>query len=147
MGHSKIGEIGKPYRFSSTNQPAVKGTRKGVRNRSTVAKEILNLPLQYKDHTGKMQQGTIEDAMYAAQARKAIQKGDTFAFNALLDSAYGKARQTIEVTENEPVEYNYDNLTDEELELLARLQRKALGRNPDGTLIERQGAEDAEIVE
>lgn len=61
----------------------LKGKPKGSRNRSTIIKELLMT-------------GDNEYKMHLAQLLKAIEKGDTNAYKAILDSAYGAPVQTIE---------------------------------------------------
>lgn len=62
------------------------GRPKGARNRSTIIKELLA-------------QGDNELKMHMAQLLKAIEKSDTNAYKAILDSAYGAPVQQIEQTE------------------------------------------------
>lgn len=75
IGQFKKGESGNPN-----------GRPKGARNRSTIIKELL-------------QQGDNELKMHMAQLLKAIEKSDTNAYKAILDSAYGAPVQQIEQTE------------------------------------------------
>lgn len=63
------------------------GRPKGSRNRSTILKELLDINDQ-------------ETKMHQAQINKAIQ-GDTNAYKAVLDSAYGSPVQQIEQTNTE----------------------------------------------
>lgn len=83
------------------------GRPKGVLNRSTVARKVLSLMTAlpenqlkaliklYPEINAKM---TIEEIMTLIQANRAITKGDTAAYKALLDSAYGAPKQEIEQT-------------------------------------------------
>ena len=89
----KKGESGNPI-----------GKPKGVRNRSTILKELLSL-------------NDNELKMHLAQINKAIEKEDTNAYKAVLDSAYGAPVQQIEQTNTE---IDLSGLTTDELkELLA----------------------------
>ena len=63
------------------------GRPKGSRNRSTILKELLDINDQ-------------ETKMHQAQINKAID-GDTNAYKAVLDSAYGSPVQQIEQTNTE----------------------------------------------
>jgi hypothetical protein len=69
--------------FSKDYQPEKNGRKKGSRNRSTIIKELLMT-------------GDNEYKMHLAQLLKAIEKGDTNAYKAILDSAYGAPIQTVE---------------------------------------------------
>ena len=82
--------------FTKENQPANKGRKVGSRNRSTIIKELL-------------MQGDNEYKMHLAQLLKAIEKGDTNAYKAILESAYGAPVQTIEVNNTT----NYPDWMDE----------------------------------
>lgn len=82
------------------------GRRKGSRNRSTVAQQVLGTiidvggiknkavrdGIEKLGFTGKVE---IETLITAAQAITAL-KGNTLAYNALMDSAHGKPKATIE---------------------------------------------------
>lgn len=74
----------------------IKGRKVGTRNRSTIIKELL-------------MQGDNELQMHLAQLAKAIEKGDTNAYKAILESAYGAPVQTIEVNNTT----NYPDWMDE----------------------------------
>jgi hypothetical protein len=63
------------------------GRPKGTRNRSTILKELLDL-------------NDNELKMHLAQIEKAIELKDTSAYNAVLDSAYGKPTQQTDITTN-----------------------------------------------
>ena len=63
------------------------GRPKGTRNRSTILKELLDL-------------NDNELKMHMAQIEKAIELKDTSAYNAVLDSAYGKPTQQTDITTN-----------------------------------------------
>lgn len=71
-----------------------KGRPKGSRNRSTIIREILELV----NETGKDNEYSIN----MAQVEKAL-NGDTLAYKAIMDSAYGAPKQEIEQTNIERV--------------------------------------------
>lgn len=73
--------------FGKNNNANPNGRPKGSRNRSTILKELLDL----EDNELKM---------HMAQIKKAIDLSDTSAYNAVLDSAYGKAQQQTDITTN-----------------------------------------------
>ena len=103
------------HQFSSENQPLKNGRPKGVKNRSTIARAIMDTNIKipekilsklkeiYPDMANNL---TIEEAMAYIQATKAIQDKDTAAYKALMDSGYGLPKQEIDqnITENQKVE-------------------------------------------
>lgn len=75
-----------------------KGRGKGVKNRSTVARELLELVTQSRnilDPDDPNTEFTQEELMMAKMIQSA-KEGDVAAFKAVLDSAYGTPKQTIE---------------------------------------------------
>jgi len=87
----------KPFKKGEVANPT--GRPKGVRNRSTILKELLSL-------------NDNELKMHLAQINKAIIKEDTNAYKAVLDSAYGAPIQQIEQTNTE---IDLSDLTTDEL--------------------------------
>ena len=84
----------KPFKKGESGNPS--GRPKGSRNRSTIAKKWLNVSKVGKNPiTGEEEELTQEDIMTLAQIRKAI-SGDTSAYKALEDSAYGAPIQQID---------------------------------------------------
>lgn len=73
--------------FGPNNNANPNGRPKGSRNRSTILKELLDL-------------NDNELKMHMAQIKKAIESSDTSAYNAVLDSAYGKPQQQTDITTN-----------------------------------------------
>jgi hypothetical protein len=87
-----------PERINKNGHP------KGIRNRSTIAKAILQMKLKLpvdvmqtiqKDFPEITDRMTIEDIMTIIQVREAIVKGNTNAYKAVMDSAYGQPTQGI----------------------------------------------------
>ena len=75
------------------------GRPKGKRNRATIAREWLEVEQNVTNPiTGQKETLQQQDLITLAQI-KAAREGSTQAFNALMDSAYGKIEQTIEFTE------------------------------------------------
>lgn len=70
-----------PFQKGESGNPA--GRPKGARNRSTIVRELLEL-------------NENELKMHLAQIKKAIEKEDTNAYKAVLDSAYGAPKQTTD---------------------------------------------------
>jgi hypothetical protein len=77
----------KDFQFEKGKSGNPKGKPKGIRNRSTILKELLDL-------------NDNELKMHMAQIKKAIESSDTSAYNAVLDSAYGKPQQQTDITTN-----------------------------------------------
>jgi Arc/MetJ-type ribon-helix-helix transcriptional regulator len=70
-----------PFQKGESGNPA--GRPKGAKNRSTIVRELLELDEN-------------ELKMHLAQIKKAIEKEDTNAYKAVLDSAYGAPKQTTD---------------------------------------------------
>lgn len=79
----------------------------GTKNRSTIAKEVLKMAAKYpvsvfkklkKQYPALEKEMTIEEMMTIIQANKAIVKQDTYAYISIMDSGYGKAGQSMELT-------------------------------------------------
>lgn len=84
----------KPFAEGQSGNP--KGRPKGSRNRSTIAKIWLSASqVQKNPISGKDEELTQEDIITLQQINKA-RKGDTQAYKALLDSAYGAPKQEVE---------------------------------------------------
>lgn len=84
----------KSYKPGQSGNP--KGKPKGSRNRSTIAKEMLEVMMNAKSLDGEDSKMTAEEAMTAKMILKALSDGDVSAYKALMDSAYGTPKQTIE---------------------------------------------------
>jgi hypothetical protein len=96
------------------------GRPEGVRNRSTIARRVLEmdgivpekvfntLKAMYPAIERKM---SVEEIATIIQANKAITKSDTQALEKLMDSAYGKAPQSVKVggDEETPLQINLTN--------------------------------------
>lgn len=72
-----------PFPKGTSGNP--NGRPKGVKNRSTIVRMLL-------------EQNDQELKMHQKQIDKAIESGDTSAYNAVLDSAYGKPMQQTDIT-------------------------------------------------
>lgn len=90
------------------------GRPKGSRNRSTVAREVLQTVINVQaikskavrqaiENLGFTNEVDIETLITAAQAITAL-KGNTLAYQALMDSAHGKPKTTIEHDVMTPIE-------------------------------------------
>ena len=83
-----------PFKPGQSGNP--KGRPKGAKSRSTVIKRWLEAMDKGKNPmTGEVENMSVEDKMTLALIGKAL-KGDTQAYKALMDSAYGQPKQEIE---------------------------------------------------
>ncbi len=108
-GKGKIHEHPNAGKNDFSKRPEQAGRPVGARNRSTIAKKILELKsilsseafeklIQlFPDITQGM---TTEEIATLVQAHKAIVEGDTAAYRSLLDSAYGSPQQQLDHTNN-----------------------------------------------
>lgn len=86
----------KPFKKGQSGNP--KGRPKGGKNRATVLRELMALTRKGKDPiTGESKDFTHEELMCMSIMKKAIEKGDVQAFNAIYDSLYGKAKSSDEL--------------------------------------------------
>lgn len=86
----------KPFEKGESGNPA--GRPKGAKNRSTIAKQWLEVNQKLKNPlTGNEETMSQEDLMTLALIKKA-REGDVAAYKALMDSGYGSPVQQIEQT-------------------------------------------------
>ena len=89
----------KKHQFQKGQSGNPKGRPKGVRNRS---KEILNLISEGTNPITREQQDmSQEHLLYFALLKKARQ-GDVAASKAILDSAYGQPKESVDVSTDAP---------------------------------------------
>lgn len=82
------------WKEGESGNPA--GRPKGTKNRATIARKWLEVLEKIKNPiTNAQEELTQEEIMTLAQIAKA-RKGDTRAYQALMDSAFGQPKQTIE---------------------------------------------------
>jgi hypothetical protein len=121
----------KPPKKGEVRNP--NGRPKGTPNIKTVLRKWLETEQKGKNpFTNKEENMTQLDVIVLQQLVKA-RKGDTTAFNTLLDRYFGRAKQTLEVdvdhtTNGEPINesaIDLSKLTDAELRTLVKLERKA----------------------
>ncbi len=93
--------------FTSDNQPVNSGRPVGVRNRSTVARKILDMLITIPDESFAAlqanfpdiaQQVTIEE--YITMQQSVLATKETNAYKALMDSAYGAPKQEVAMKTN-----------------------------------------------
>lgn len=83
----------KPWKKGQSGNP--NGRPKGSKNRSTIARKWLGTKEKFRNPiTGEIEELTQEDITTLAQVLKA-RKGDTNAYKALEDSAYGSPTQQV----------------------------------------------------
>jgi len=91
-----------PKPFTSENQPATRGRKKGVPNRATVYKKILKTKIPVTMPDGSIQDLTAYEAAALGQVKSAI-KGNTQAWKEIQDTLHGKITDTTElIVEQEP---------------------------------------------
>jgi hypothetical protein len=101
-----------PKKFTSEYQPSREAKSKGALKRHA-GERLLNAVVgdgDLKEAAEKMlyalgievDEVTVEWLMYLAQIQKAVQQGDTNAFNAVMDRVKGKPKQSLEVEAKEP---------------------------------------------
>lgn len=100
-----------PKPFSNTNQPSPEAKKAGWAKRNAL-RDLLNITTgakfegstkDYRELTAKYlgieeKYVTVKMVMEFRQIEKAILKGDTIAFNAIMDRAFGKPKQETELT-------------------------------------------------
>lgn len=93
-----------PWRKGQSGNP--NGYMKGVKNRSTIAKKILAmkgiLPSQVFDKLKVVfpeieERMTVEEIMTIVMAGKAITKADHNAYIVIMDSGYGKPKESVDI--------------------------------------------------
>lgn len=143
-GRHKVNGAADGVPFSKENQPSPEAKSKGW-DRKRVGKELAAqiLSLKFKGANNspllkniasyfgvKEKDITVEMMMMFRQAEKAISKSDTFAFNAFMDRAHGKAKMDIttngkDINTPPPPGSNidYTQLPDEVLEAIVKARK------------------------
>jgi len=95
------------YEFKKGVSGNPKGKPKGTLNRSTIAKKWLEVLSQEEIEDGEVKWLSNEESMTLALIRKA-RNGDVNAYKALMDSAYGTAKDTVDInsTESKSIDFN-----------------------------------------
>jgi len=92
----------KPFQKGQSGNP--EGKIPGTKNRSTIARKILEMKALYKDDAlSKLQEQypeitkdtTVEEMMTIIQVNRAIMSEDPNSYKAVLDSAYGSPKQEV----------------------------------------------------
>mgnify|MGYP003649279192 FL=1 len=94
------------YEFKKGVSGNPKGKPKGTLNRSTIAKRWLEVLSEEEVEDGVVKWLSNEEAITLALIQKA-RKGDVNAYKALMDSAYGTAKDTVDInsTENKSIDF------------------------------------------
>jgi len=95
------------YKKGQSGNP--KGRPKGSLNRSTIAKKWLEVLSQEELEDGVVKWLSNEEAITLALIQKA-RKGDVNAYKALMDSAYGTAKDTVDINSNETKSIDFKKL-------------------------------------
>lgn len=97
----------KPFVNGDDPRRNIKGRFEGSKNRSTIARKILEMKALYKDDALEELQKqypeitkdtTVEEMMTIIQVDRAIKDQDPVSYKALLDSAYGAPKQEVDHT-------------------------------------------------
>jgi hypothetical protein len=97
------------YEFKKGESGNPNGRPKGSLNRSTIAKKWLEVLSQEELEDGQVKWLSNEEAMTLALIRKA-RNGDVNAYKALMDSAYGTAKDTVDINSNEKRSIDFKHL-------------------------------------
>jgi hypothetical protein len=98
-----------PFQVGEDDRRNKNGRPVGVKNRSTVAREVLSRVVNLDKATfNKLKkiypdiepQMTVEQIMTFVQTGKSISRADTYAYNSVMDSAYGKPAQDLDIKAN-----------------------------------------------
>lgn len=131
MGNPNIAKEGEKYLITPESRALItNNSRKGKPNRSTVANKWLDVKVKVKDLEENDVTVTMEDAIFLAQARKAISFGDTNAAVFCYDQRYGKIKPEESKSDSNSEGVNLSLLTTDELKQMAALERKARGLPP-----------------
>ncbi len=131
--------------FTAERQPETEARKKGWLKRKKakdLVKEIMSLDFvganpEFRENMARYfgvepEELSVEGALVMAQLAPAINKGDTAAFNSIMDRAYGKPKEDRIAAAN-PLQMA--DKTDDELEALLKQTLKKLNGNinPTGT--------------
>lgn len=107
--------------FTPDYQPENAGRPKGVKNRSTIARKVLEMSAIMPEEMleklrdtfpGIEQRMTTEEIATIAIMGQAIAKGDYNAYKTIMDSAYGAPKQEVATTVTNVNVLNNDPLND-----------------------------------
>jgi hypothetical protein len=111
----------KKHQFTSENQPKKRRSRKGIPNRATVYRNLLDLLVSAPDPQGR---GYIKLTLYEAMALgqiRAAMRGNTRAWIEIQDSLFGKQASEVGLTlSRREMKMFLDKLSDKELDQLVK---------------------------
>lgn len=88
----------KPFNSESASEAGKKSSREGIPNTKTRLKRLLKIVQDKKNpFTGEFEGFTVAEQMDMAMILKAV-KGDTRAYQALVDRLEGKPSQSVDMT-------------------------------------------------
>lgn len=132
MANPNIGKVGRHFLPGQSGNPG--GRPAGSKNRSTIAREVLDMPCDIPDeifekllpyYPALTRKTTIEKLATLVQMARAIKKEDVNSYKAVLDSSYGGVKQSIEMEVNDVTdEIDYSELSEAALEEIANLKKK-----------------------
>lgn len=113
--HNKPGKVipgGEKTQFSSLRQPTTEQRKEGWRRKrrgAELARAVLDLYFRGKENSKLKKEAaeyfdvpiddiSVEAMMLFKQVQRAMERGDTAAFNAVMDRAFGKAKQPTEIS-------------------------------------------------
>ena len=100
--HTMAKEDIKKHQFKEGHKKAT-GRPKGSKNRSTIVKKWFEVMKTSRNPiTGLDETQTLEDWLTVMQFHKGVVKSDTAAYKALNDSAYGQAKESVDVSTDAP---------------------------------------------
>lgn len=112
------------YRFQKGQSGNPSGRPKGSKSRSAIVKYWLEATQKYSNPiTNKLELLELADIITLAQIEKA-KEGDTSAYKELMDSAYGKVDQNVNLNADintSKVDIDYTKLSIEELQILEEI--------------------------
>ncbi len=97
------------YEFKKGESGNPSGRPKGSLNRSTIAKKWLEVLSQEELEDGQVKWLSNEEAMTLSLIKKA-RNGDVNAYKALMDSAYGTAKDTVDINSTEKRSIDFKHL-------------------------------------
>ena len=97
------------YEFKKGVSGNPSGKPKGALNRSTIAKKWLEVLSQEEIEDGVVKWLSNEEAMTLALIQKA-RKGCVNSYKAKMDSAYGTAKDSVDITSNETINHDFKKL-------------------------------------
>lgn len=118
----------KKHQFTSENQPKKRRSRKGIPNRATVYKNLLDLVVDVTDPTRRP--ATIKVTLYEAMALgqiRAAMLGNTRAWAEIQDSLFGKQASGINLNVTAEM---LSELSDAELDLLIKKTNRGYVKAP-----------------